>query len=149
MDTSKEYIEMRIKAIPLMGRGDPPRLPFTLFTYYDSCSVMVDAFGTFFIQDNTSPYICILERQDQLQDMVAPNNSYTSWALINRLYDNLRPLFDLYECYSERGNMSMEQLWLTFVMHEKYGKKWDGQEWAESLPHPTKSAPVVDENEGK
>jgi hypothetical protein len=24
---------------------------------------------------------------------------------------------------------SMEQLWLAFVMREKYGKKWDGKEW--------------------
>ena len=22
-----------------------------------------------------------------------------------------------------------EQLWLAFVMHEKYGKKWDGNDW--------------------
>lgn len=24
---------------------------------------------------------------------------------------------------------SIEQLWLAFVMHKKYGKVWDGQEW--------------------
>ena len=31
-------------------------------------------------------------------------------------------------CLEKDGN-SMEQLWLAFVMHEKYGKKWDGKEW--------------------
>jgi len=27
---------------------------------------------------------------------------------------------------------SMEQLWLAFVIHEKYGKKWDGNDWITS-----------------
>ena len=30
--------------------------------------------------------------------------------------------------YTERFD-SMEQLWLAFVMYEKFGKKWDGEEW--------------------
>ena len=29
--------------------------------------------------------------------------------------------------YIRKG--SMEQLWLSFVMHEKYGKVWDGEQW--------------------
>ena len=147
MDTSKEYIEMRIGAIPFMGKGDSPSLPITLFTYYDPYSVLVDAFGNFFIQDNTRPYICILERQDQLQDMLIEPLCKTFVYWMERFYiwaDNReRHESMIGGCYS------MEQLWLAFVINELYQKKWNGKEWAESLPHPTKSAPVVDENEGK
>lgn len=28
-----------------------------------------------------------------------------------------------------RRYTSMEQLWLAYVMHEKYGKKWNGGDW--------------------
>ena len=27
------------------------------------------------------------------------------------------------------GLETMEQLWLVFVMHEKYNKEWSGEEW--------------------
>ncbi len=29
---------------------------------------------------------------------------------------------------------SMEQLWLAFVMKEKYNKVWDGEEWINEKP---------------
>ena len=123
MDTSKEYIEKRIKAIPLMGKGDSPRMPATLFVYYDSFSVMVDAFGVFFIQDNTNQYICILERQDQLQGMV--KSEYECDYDMNLDFTEFTT--NLYT--HEQIGASMEQFWLAFVMHEKFQKKWDGEDW--------------------
>ena len=41
--------------------------------------------------------------------------------------------FDVFICqYSRDTNdydKSAEQLWLMYVMHEKYQKKWDGEDW--------------------
>jgi len=64
---------------------------------------------------------CIwLPRQDQLQGMV---DSHSSWYLCNQFY---RFVIDIIEY---KKDISMEQLWLAFVMSEKYQKTWDGKEW--------------------
>ena len=65
-----------------------------------------------------------LPRQDQLQAMVLPSKCNAYW-LVNQLH---------YMCHNNNaygltGNPSMEQLWLAFVMFEKYNKTWNGQEW--------------------
>jgi len=66
-----------------------------------------------------------LPRQDQLQEMVG------GWAL--ELLDKFYTFCMWDEQYEElRDKMhpiSIEQLWLAFVMKEKYHKVWDGKEW--------------------
>ena len=72
------------------------------------------------------PYIW-LPFQDQLQKMMGCD--YNDW-----LPDFLGFVFDfhegrfLFEDYPKQFT-SMEQLWLAFVMKEKYGKVWDGATW--------------------
>lgn len=70
-----------------------------------------------------------LPRQDQLQEMVGVNwvrtlndfgwwvndNSADEWSFDNVLFWG-----------------SMEQLWLAFVMKEKYNKVWNGTDWVKS-----------------
>lgn len=72
-----------------------------------------------------------LYRQDQLQDM---------------LYDTLEglpldPLWFIHSCYKTMDTVAytyhndkqkwdtMEKLWLSLVMYEKYNKIWNGSEW--------------------
>ena len=63
-----------------------------------------------------------LPRQDQLQEMVVVLDSeMPSWALVLGMF--VAFLKDPSLC------CSMEQLWLAFVMKEKYGKVWDGGKW--------------------
>lgn len=64
-----------------------------------------------------------LPKQNQLQDMVLNNNTcygkhlyFHEWMKINQIHNYLK-------------NWSMEQLWLAFVMFEKFNKVWDGCEW--------------------
>ena len=73
-----------------------------------------------------------LPRQDQLQEMI------DSWwkrygaygePLIKGFYDfamfyNPKPFRE-----NELPVNSWEQLWLAFVMHNKYKKEWDGEDW--------------------
>jgi len=102
MDTSKEYIEMCRKATEIQELWD--------LVESDKYSVFID--------------FVWCPRQDQLQDMVFDED------------DNLRVwCYEIYKfCDSKLGQHyreygTMEQLWLAFVMWEKYQKKWDGKEW--------------------
>ncbi len=74
-------------------------------------------------------YCIWLPRQDQLQDMVKNEEEFgCDWSddLIDRFY----------YWHSKYGvaNWSMEQLWLSFVMFEKYSKRWAGKDW-EAIYH--------------
>ena len=75
-----------------------------------------------------------LPRQDQLQDMLdlKPYSFGKSYKM------NIGRTTDKWTMYCEDGPVhcsfskiseSLEQLWLAFVMHEKYGKTWNGKEW--------------------
>ena len=73
-----------------------------------------------------------LPRQDQLQEMVGINQ-YGSGGLCIWFYpdkscslgyeDRDRDFISIVQCES------MEQLWLAFVMKEKYRKTWNGKKW--------------------
>jgi hypothetical protein len=77
-----------------------------------------------------------LPRQDQLQEMVGVKTAGdledcgllkgwddgSGWAAIDGYRDSR--IFD---------NFSMEQLWLAFVMKEKYNKTWDGVDWVKRV----------------
>lgn len=67
-----------------------------------------------------------LWRQDQLQDMVRSKLTYTDaigavWKLYNAVGVNRS------SSYAKLN--SLEQIWLNFVMEEKYSKIWDSKEW--------------------
>lgn len=71
-----------------------------------------------------------LPRQDQLQEMLCDFDTCLSriywWkegGVIRTTND------DDYYGYGSDDFTSMEQLWLAFVMKEKYGKVWDGTDW--------------------
>ena len=69
-----------------------------------------------------------LPRQDQLQGMVV--DGYEACGLLFNFYhwfeDNKHDFITPYLDYS------MEQLWLAFVMKEKYNKVWNGEEWIDA-----------------
>jgi len=71
---------------------------------------------------------CIpLFRQDQLQEMYKENKETDLAILSDIAYVALSPKDHkdhYYICYN-----SMEQLWLAFVVKEKYGKVWNGEAW--------------------
>jgi len=68
-----------------------------------------------------------LPRQDQLQEMVVTHK--TRWGfdkLVSDFYDTII----LQGAFTENhATISMEQLWLAFVMKEKHNKVWTGNEW--------------------
>lgn len=93
----------------------------------DKCQQFVSYYHT---SDNSTFHgkIAIwLPRQDQLQEMIERNNAYcladdfVKW-ITEETRDN--PMSSLF-----RLRFSMEQLWLAFVMFEKYGKIFNGNDW--------------------
>jgi len=66
-----------------------------------------------------------LPRQDQLQGMLYNEDRPRAWDLFcdfdEFIITHSREVGDY--------TLSAEQLWLAFVMHEKYGKKWNGKDW--------------------
>lgn len=66
-----------------------------------------------------------LPRQDQLQEMVEQEASTRFCHDFAYHFSQ----FVLHETVAVMRCSSMEQLWLAFVMKEKYNKTWDGQDW--------------------
>ncbi|OFY39626.1 MAG: hypothetical protein A2Z69_00325 [Bacteroidetes bacterium RBG_13_44_24] len=69
------------------------------------------------------PKIWWLPRQDELQGMIAKHGE-KSFALLEMLW-NWWIKSENCVGYCE----SLEQLWLAFVMKEKFGKVWNGEDW--------------------
>lgn len=72
-----------------------------------------------------------LPRQDQLQEMVCPSSL---WNLNHRFSKWLYDVdddgdIDLHVRHEHLDFKSMEQLWLAFILSEKYNKVWDGEDW--------------------
>jgi len=68
-----------------------------------------------------------LFKQDQIQEMIG--------LPLPELYYAFEKFIKTYPIEYMDGVFSkftsMEQLWLAFLMHEKYGKKWSGKKWEE------------------
>ncbi len=130
MDTSPEYIKQCEKAEEIQ-KLKTPIVPVSL---YRLTSGEV-------INGNTGDYIanvesndCVLRykyiwlpRQDQLQEMVKLHPfeliaKFHSFCMWDEQYEDARENLLL---------VTMEQLWLVFVMNEKYNKVWNGTDWIE------------------
>ena len=66
-----------------------------------------------------------LPRQDQLQEMVG------GWTLelLDRFHHFCMWDDQFEETREKMTPISMEQLWLAFVMEEKFNKVWNGEKW--------------------
>jgi len=74
-------------------------------------------------KERINKFLNWMPRQDQLQDMVKPEPECAFnhvGQLVRWIDKNVS-----YAC----SVMTMEQLWLTFVMSKNYDKKWEGEKW--------------------
>ncbi len=156
MDTSEQYIKMCEKAEEIQKEwkpsvGDYIRRKYTIFGeeidrtiwpdpeqseeitilhyksqingYFYACKKDGEE-RIFNTQEETEKVTSIwLPRQDQLQEMVdnkpAYHTSYGKFVGIVHFLDTNPKVY----CGSP------EQIWIQFVMKEKFGKVWDGKEW--------------------
>jgi len=113
MDTSKEYLKMcekagEIQRVHQWQEGDCFINPSGFLGFY--CGQCSSEYGFY----EKSVW---LPRQDQLQEMIGGDIQYR-WDRCNEFW------FDITHSVG-----SFEQLWLAFVMKEKFNKIWNGEEW--------------------
>lgn len=63
--------------------------------------------------------------QDQLQEMVISLFKGNCYWMMEECYKFMKLPYPV-------KSESMEQVWLTFTMREKFGKVWDGASWIEA-----------------
>ena len=112
MDRSLQYVRQCEKATEIQEQK--PENPQGEFIFTKE-----DGFAGQFCDDSPFLIFVWLPRQDQLQEMM-PNTP--PWCLAKDFASRAYHL-------SGDTTMSMEQLWLAFVMYEKYKKRWNGEEW--------------------
>lgn len=119
MDKSETWIKMCDK----VPEDFPGKHSMEWGDYYAVKNEVCIHFGSAFciLQDGR---ITKLYRQDQLQEMVS--RDCTARVLAERLakWINLNAQYSYFL-------FSMEQLWVAFVMKEKYNKVWNGEAWNE------------------
>jgi len=143
MDTTDQYIKMCEKATEIKGVWDIKCGDYVVVDKYKDRRLAL-------ITERTSQDFAIvafpyasppnrdmhrienmipLPRQDQLQEMREglEINSHVPY----------KQLLSVCEWLCQQGlpplrPMSMEMIWLAFVMHTKYNKAWDGENWISS-----------------
>ena len=134
MDNTEQYIKMRLAAIPDLGIGTKPQVICSM--EWINSSVFIDEKGDWYYTDDWERGATQLERQDQLQEMYRQDRTVTQKEttleiLSDFAYWSLNCPDENYKYVKEFT--SMEQLWLAFVMKEKYNKIWDGDKWVRKL----------------
>lgn len=147
MDTSETYIKMCEKAEEIQGIGDKYWDKFSIgcwhspnhvrckghfeywhmaYKYCPVCGKQLEITPEYSICSRREGDDNIwLPRQDQLQAMYG--NMSDCLSAIYR-WEETSSIGDYY-CYDYDLFTSLEQLWLAFVMKEKYNKTWNGEEW--------------------
>ena len=129
MDTSETYIKM-CDCEEIQGQNTWERCNFyfhpkdgNIITLGEECrdyTVAIDVVtGERFALDDP---VIWLPRQDQLQEMVS--DKYIQFGLLSACCNWRVNEWEYVEQFT-----SMEQLWLGFIMAEKYNKVWSGSEW--------------------
>lgn len=152
MDTSPEYIKMCKAAPEIQGlrNGSDSDWDYGDYWYSDA-----NKSGSSFWEEHWGIYdssitfrilpATFLPRQDQLQEMiqgklfVREDEPGAILDIVSMPFDSFDRFLDLFVDGEDKGNQwwneyalkfkSMEQLWLAFVLSEKYGKSWNGTEW--------------------
>ncbi len=134
MDSSQQYIDMCQKAICLEQHHLWVRGDYYAEKILDRWYVDVFIGNEFYsVATDGTPMIhwVYLPKQDQLQAMM-PDYQGNWLNYHGKIYDWVRRCRADRSYYLSDGKgkfTSMEQLWLSFVMKEKFNKHWNGTTW--------------------
>lgn len=138
MDTSEKYIKMCGKTEEIQELWNPQRGDFYssmrekegLLTQAHLDLVEFIPFGGI---KRIKHDMIWLPRQDQLQEIVIKKDLEDYGASAELAHRFSRWVEK--NCNIKHWNNSMEQLWLAFIMEEKYEKIWDSKEWVKEKKH--------------
>lgn len=145
MDTSEKYILMCEKAEEVQEAWKPDKGDFFILGIINTRSkhFAISILGCHWAEcescrtevDDLRDECTWLPRQDQLQEMVY-HEAVEPWLILDDIHSTITPFSTETEVpisiKSQYAKFtSMEQLWLAFVMHEKYQKRWSEKdnEW--------------------
>ncbi len=144
MDTTKQNILMCKKAVEIQEQWKVKNGDF--FEAFSSVRILnhqTSVYLACYLGDDYHYSIiakdCIhehtwLPRQDQLQEMI----DWLGSILIGHIPNNMLMLSYAYQDTRIKvKGTSMEQLWLAFVMKEKFNKVWNGKDWEVKDDHKT------------
>ena len=142
MDTSEQYIKMCKRAEEIQGQWKPAEADFMFNTAVgETTFIRVNRTTDRRRRHHSIPYnkdrFFWLPRQDQLQEMVGVQDARELLLSFHRFThpaDGMSIRQEDFEDVKARTKYrslftSMEQLWLAFVMKEKYNKVWNGGDW--------------------
>ena len=122
---TKNYIKMCEKAEEIQKAWKPEKGDLYAVIVHGKPMEIVDIYidGFPLLPEKFSPLSALyiwLPTQEQLQEILWQDlDEYEYW--ISKLHDFILDLpFE---------EMTMNELWLAFVMHEKYNKVWNGKDW--------------------
>ena len=125
---TKNYIKMCEKAKEIQKGHKWKKGDRGYFLGYISCNESMKKnehfiFGTEEFEDTIeSWWTCIyLPTQEQLQEIMLKD--YTVRAILGGVF------YFAVKRYKDLEKVSMNELWLAFVMKEKYNKIWNGDDW--------------------
>ena len=147
MDTSKEYIKMcdcpeiQEQWKPIEGDSfsflSEPKLikDYEIWALekrelsdIEEWNKIIKTMGNHFVDHFVEARDCFvwLPHQDQIQEMMGKDYKNT----LDMLCDFYAVItVDQPTGFQQMFEVSMEQLWLVFYMHEKHKKTWDGKQW--------------------
>jgi len=128
MDTSETYIKMCDCLEIQEQKSKILKISNEFSVGYQNKEIWINHEGHFFFKGESW-----LPRQDQIQEMMPPYDHPSTMIMYFSLFANNEEMFEgLYGSHRFKLTIkSMEQLWLAFYMHEKYGKTWSGAKWVE------------------
>lgn len=127
MDTSKEYILQCEKAVEVQELWDK-RAGDACSPKFSKQIIWIVGFNVGFSERKELTW---LPRQDQLQAMLPDIfSNRIPTVLADKFNEFITKELGQNNMHSvEVVNWSMEQLWLAFVMSEKFNKTWSGSDW--------------------
>jgi len=120
VDTSEQYIKMCEKVEEIQEEWKKEYSDFVIVKCVNSDKNVL----MLFLQTFEHNIMIWLPRQDQLQEMII--GTFT-----NELHNDAWGAMRLCVEFGRRNDLyySLEQLWLAFVMKEKFNKTWNGEDW--------------------
>ena len=126
MDTSEPFFNMCIRAFKYIGitsdGGEFIMKPLDPPKKWPGKGLLLAS------HPGNTPVIGQLYRQDQLQEMINTEIDIPyGQLLIDVFYKWIKETYKPYPFMD--NSITWEQLWLAFVMKEKYNKVWNGEDW--------------------
>jgi hypothetical protein len=128
MDTSETYFKMCEKAKEIQKIHEYEDGSYEAYIYNGKLTVSLICIGCDYEHGCTPDFVpggIWLPRQDQLQGMIDWNKDFLTLDKVRLFYEFTKQIDWKHRLF----HSSIEQLWLAFVMEEKYNKVWTGNDW--------------------